>query len=140
MSGRFMTVCALALLAWLPASAGFAADADKSTANWPQWRGPNRDAVSEEKGLLQRWDGNGPPLAWKAAGLGEGLASVVLVDGKIFTMGRRKNAVLVMARDGSDGHELWATPVGEGGGDAPSSTPTVDGDRVFAVGPNGDLV
>src|SRR4029077_10740427 len=59
---------------------------------------------------------------------------------KIYTMGKRNNMVVVMARDVSDGRELWAAPVGSSGGDSPSSTPTVDGDRVYAVGPQGDLV
>ncbi len=118
----------------------FAGDTDRSAADWPQWRGPHRDGVAEEKGLLQRWEPQGPPLAWKTSGLGEGYASVAISDGKIFTMGKRKNAVFVMARDAGDGHELWATPVGGPGSDAPSSTPTVDGDRVYAVGAQGDLV
>src|SRR5262245_23508699 len=120
MSGRCFTISAVAALAWLPTAIILAADAEKSAADWPQWRGLHRNGVAADKGLLQRWEGNGPPLAWKAGGLGEGLASVVIVDGKIYTMGKRKGAVLVMARDGMDGQELWATPVGTGG-DAPSS-------------------
>jgi outer membrane protein assembly factor BamB len=122
------------------AAAAFAGDAAKSQADWPQWRGPHRDDVAADKGLLQHWESQGPPLAWQTAGLGDGYASVAIADGKIFTMGKRKNAVLVIARDGIDGHELWATPVGDAGGDAPSSTPTVDGERVYALGPHGDLV
>jgi outer membrane protein assembly factor BamB len=118
----------------------FAADIDRSSADWPQWRGPHRDGVAEEKGLLQQWAPEGPPLAWKTSGLGEGYASVAIADGKIVTMGKRKNAVFVIARDASNGDELWATPVESSGGDAPSSTPTVDGDRVYAVGARGDLV
>jgi len=43
-------------------------------ADWPGWRGPNRDAVSQEKGLLQQWGPEGPPLAWKSAGIGSGFA------------------------------------------------------------------
>ena len=137
---RFWIVRVLVALLWLPSAAVVAGDAAKSAADWPQWRGPHRDDVAEDKGLLQRWESAGPPLAWKASGLGEGFASVAIADGKIFTMGKRQNKVFVMARDGSDGHELWATPVGQDGGDAPSSTPTVDGDLVYAVGPNGDVV
>src|SRR5262245_65219899 len=120
MSVRYFTISALAVLAWLRTAMISGADAEKSAADWPQWRGPHRDAVAADKGLLQRWESSGPPLAWKAGGLGEGLASVVIVDGKIYTMGKRKGAVLVMARDGSNGQELWATDVGTGG-DAPSS-------------------
>jgi outer membrane protein assembly factor BamB len=140
MSLRSFTICVLAVLVWLPAAAVVAGDTEKSTPNWPQWRGPHRDGLAEDKGLLQRWESGGPPLAWKAAGLGEGYASVAIADGRIYTMGKRQNSVFVMARDGSDGHELWATRVGESGGDPPSSTPTVDGDLIFAVGPRGDLV
>ena len=117
-----------------------AGDTDKSAADWPQWRGPHRDGLADDTGLLQRWSPEGPPLAWKTSGLGEGYASVVIADGKIFTMGRRKNVVFVVARDATDGHELWATQVGAHGADPPSSTPTVDGDRVYAISAQGDLV
>ena len=116
-----------------------AGDTEKSAADWPQWRGPQRDGIAQEKGLLQRWTGKGPPLDWKADGLGEGYASLVIADGKIFTMGKRGNTVFVVARDGDDGHQLWATPVGGITSDPPSSTPTVDGELVFAVGPQGDI-
>ncbi|MCH7726533.1 MAG: hypothetical protein IH991_08660, partial [Planctomycetes bacterium] len=43
---------------------------------WPQWRGPNRDGVSTEKGLLDRWDADGPPLFWSTRGAGSGYSSV----------------------------------------------------------------
>ena len=61
-------------------------------ANWPQWRGINRDAVSQEKGLLQTWPAEGPPLAWKMTGLGEGKASVAVVGPKVYTMGDRNGS------------------------------------------------
>src|SRR5262249_28672520 len=128
-------VCSMCLaLARLPAG-----DTARPGPDWPQWRGPHRDGVSEEKGLLQHWSSKGPPMSWKTSGLGSGLASVVISDGRIFTMGKRNNAVNVIARDAKNGDDLWAAPVTQGGDD-PSSTPTVDGDRVYAVGPAGDLV
>ena len=130
-------VCLGSLCAAFAAAAG---DTENAAAAWPQWRGPHRDGVSVEKGLLQQWPGDGPPLAWKVSGLGEGFATVAIADGKIYTMGKRKNAVYLLALDGADGHELWATQVGGQMGDAPSSTPTVDGDRVYTVGPHGDLI
>ena len=43
-----------------------------AASDWPQWRGPNRDDVSAEKGLLQQWPTGGPTLAWKTSGLGAG--------------------------------------------------------------------
>ena len=44
-------------------------------ADWPQWRGPNRDGISSETGLLESWPKGGPPLLWKIQGLGEGYAA-----------------------------------------------------------------
>lgn len=118
---------------------GMALGAD-ATSDWHQWRGPKRDAVSTEKGLLKKWGEEGPPLAWKSSGLGAGFASIVIADGRIFTMGRRKNAEHLIALSGTDGKELWSLKVGTDASDEPSSTPTVDGDRVYAVGTRGDLL
>ena len=55
--------------------------------DWPQWRGPNRDGVSTEKGLLDKWPEGGPKLVWKAEGIGSGFSSVSIRDGLIYTMG-----------------------------------------------------
>lgn len=112
----------------------------RAPAEWPQWRGPNRDGVSTEKGLLQKWGPNGPPLAWKASGLGKGLASVALSGGRLYTMGKRKGNQLLLALDGTNGKELWSAVVREKGNEDPHGTPTFDGERVYAVGPAGDLV
>jgi outer membrane protein assembly factor BamB len=106
-------------------------------ADWPQWRGPNRDAISEERGLLSAWPTQGPPLAWQVNGLGSGYSSVAIAGGKIFTLGQRKRGAELIALNLDDGKELWATPVGGGG---PNATPTVDGDRVYALGRDGDLL
>ena len=112
-------------------------------AGWPQWRGPNRDGVSTETGLLQSWKPGGPALAWRAAGLGTGYSSVSVAGGRIFTMGDAGGAQLLIALNAADGKRLWTTRVGapwvdEMGG--PCGTPTVDGDLVYALGTEGDLV
>ena len=57
--------------------------------DWPSWRGPQRDGKSTETGLLDHWDDNGPPRAWRIDGLGKGYSSVTIANGKIFTMGKR---------------------------------------------------
>ena len=137
---RRLLSCFAASLSVSVATVLLAADATGPKADWPQWRGPKRDAVSAEKGLLKKWDEQGPPLAWKAAGLGAGFASVALADGRIFTMGRRDNAEYLIALSGDDGKEQWKLKINQGAADEPSSTPTVDGDRVYAVGTHGDLV
>ncbi|HEX4900110.1 MAG TPA: hypothetical protein VFV61_06220, partial [Pyrinomonadaceae bacterium] len=60
--------------------------AAQAGGNWPQWRGPNRDGISTETGLLKQWPENGPPLAWKAAGAGFGYSSFAVVNGRLYTM------------------------------------------------------
>lgn len=42
------------------------------SADWPQWQGPDRNAISKEKGLLQEWPKDGPPLVRKVTGIGGG--------------------------------------------------------------------
>jgi outer membrane protein assembly factor BamB len=114
-----------------------------AVAEWPGWRGPNRDAVSTETGLLGEWKAPGPPLAWKATGLGGGFSSVAIAGGRIFTMGDREGKQHVFALSQADGKALWSANVGPphdetyGG---PRGTPTVDGELVYALGTDGDLV
>ena len=112
-------------------------------ANWPQWRGPNRDGISKETGLLKQWPAEGPPLAWKATGAGRGYSSFSVVNGKLYTLGLRGDREFVIAFDIANGKEAWATAHGgkfeNDRGDGPRGTPTVDGGRVYALGGNGDL-
>ena len=54
-----------------------------SAADWPQFRGPNRDGVCTETGLLQSWPEGGPKLLWEMTGLGTGYSSVSIADGKL---------------------------------------------------------
>lgn len=115
----------------------------QSAANWPQWRGPNRDGISKETGLLKQWPTDGPPLVWKATGAGNGYSSFSIANGKLYTMGLRGDREFVIAFDLATGKEVWATPNGSGfrndRGNGPRGTPTIDGDRIYALGGNGDL-
>lgn len=110
---------------------------------WPQWRGPNRDGISKETGLLKQWPADGPPLVWKTTGAGRGYSSFSVADGKLFTMGLRGDREFVVAFDIATGKEAWATPHGSAfrndRGDGPRGTPTIDGDRLYALGGSGDL-
>jgi outer membrane protein assembly factor BamB len=130
------TTAAGTTLAFALATGGFAAD-------WPGWRGPARDAHSTETGLLGQWPAGGPPLAFRAHGLGAGLSSVAVVGDRIYTMGDREGAQHVIALDRADGKVRWTAKVGpthddEYGG--PRATPTVDGALLYAIGTEGDLV
>jgi outer membrane protein assembly factor BamB len=115
----------------------------QSPAEWPQWRGPNRDGISKETGLLKQWPEAGPPLAWKASGAGRGYSSLSASKGRLYTMGLRGEREFVIAFDFKTGKEVWATPHGSAfrndRGDGPRGTPTVDGDRVYSLGGGGDL-
>jgi outer membrane protein assembly factor BamB len=115
----------------------------QSAANWPQWRGPNRDGISKETGLLKQWPEGGPALVWKAAGAGRGYSSFAISQGRMFTMGLRDDREVIVAFDVASGKQVWATAHGSAfrndRGDGPRGTPTVDGDRLYALGGAGDL-
>ena len=122
----------------------FAAEAmAQSAANWPQWRGPNRDGVSKETGLLKQWPEEGPPLVWKAIGAGHGYSSFSIANGRLYTLGLRGDREFVIAFDVATekkpGPRRTAASFENDRGDGPRGTPTVDGDRVYALGGNGDL-
>ncbi len=55
------------------------------TNDWPQWRGPNRDGISSEKGILKNWPENGPNVVWRIA-VGYGYSSIAISNGKLYTM------------------------------------------------------
>lgn len=125
------------LVALFLSPAGLKGAKKASVAEWPQWRGPNRDGISPETDLLDEWPEAGPPLAWKATGLGDGFSSVAVVDGKVYTLGRKDGQERLVALD-KKGKILWTAPTG--GRDSPNGTPTVAGNRVYAVGHGGDLI
>lgn len=134
---RFLLVVIVSLLCMAQVSMA------QTAAHWPQWRGPNRDGISKETGLLKQWPAEGPPLVWKATGAGEGYSSFSIANGRLYTMGLRGDREFVIAFDVATGKEAWATPHGgkfeNDRGNGPRGTPTVDGNRVYALGGNGDL-
>ena len=117
--------------------------AAQTGGEWPQWRGANRDGISKETGLLKQWPEGGPPLVWKASGAGGGYSSFAISKGRLYTMGLRGDREFIIAFDIANGKEVWATPHGKAfrndRGDGPRGTPTLDGDRLYALGGAGDL-
>src|SRR5689334_24543128 len=103
---RVLALATVALLMLVQAALG------QSAGNWPQWRGPNRDGISKETGLLKQWPADGPPLVWKATGAGAGYSSFSISDGKLYTMGLRGDREYVIAFDIATGKEAWATAHG----------------------------
>jgi outer membrane protein assembly factor BamB len=113
-------------------------------ADWPQWRGPNRDGICSETGLLESWPAGGPRLVWKTQGLGEGYSPFSVVGDRLFTQGQQGDEEFVLAIDTRTGKQLWKTPSGrsfrEERGNGPRGTPTADGNRLYAVAADGTLL
>lgn len=111
--------------------------------DWPRWRGTDHSGQCKETGLLAKWPADGPKKAWTNKDVGLGYSSFAIANGTLYTMGLRGDDEQVIALDASSGRELWATAVGQryknGWGDGPRATPTVDGNRVYAMSGNGDL-
>lgn len=135
----------LALTAVLATALSSPAVADEESGFWPQFRGPNRDGISSETDLLERWPEGGPPLLWTAEGIGYGFSTASIAGGTIYTAGNVDGMTVVTALD-LDGEVLWRAENGpEWVGTQPGhpgvrSTPTVDGGQVFHLSPFGDLV
>jgi outer membrane protein assembly factor BamB len=113
------------------------------TKTWPQWHGPKRDNISTDVGLQREWGPQGPPLAWRVSGLGAGFSSLAIVNDRIYTMGDHGGDQFVEALNLQDGKPLWKTKVGPAWDDqypGPRGTPTIDGNLLYAVGTEGDVV
>ncbi|MHC4632494.1 MAG: outer membrane protein assembly factor BamB family protein, partial [Planctomycetota bacterium] len=111
-------------------------------ADWPQWRGPNRDGKSLETGLLKRWPNGGPKLLWSIEGLGTGFSTVSVADSLLYTTGMVGREGILFAYD-LQGNLKWKKSYGaEWRGSSPGvrTTPTVDQDRVYVMSGNGRVV
>lgn len=116
-------------------------------ADWPQWRGPARNGVSAETGLLQEWPQEGPKLLWQVTHAGSGYAAPAVVGDRIYLLGNEGlENEFVQALDTKDGQRVWSTRLGNVGNPkqnpnfpAARSTPAVDGKFLFALGSDGDL-
>ncbi len=117
---------------------GAAADLD-----WPQWRGPNRDGVSTETGLMKQWPPKGPSTVWSIAGLGRGYGSPAVRGDRIYVQGTQGGRSGVFCLNRGNGSAIWFRALGrdmdqdKGGG--PRGTPTLDGDRAYVLSEDGDL-
>lgn len=109
---------------------------------WPQYLGPNRNSVSAQKNLLRSWPQQGPEVLWSTP-IGIGFGGPVVKDGKVYLLDRDdKIGDKMRCFDLSSGKELWSF-----GYDAPGSVmfpgsrsvPTIDGNRIYSIGPYGNL-
>lgn len=115
--------------------------------DWPQWRGPARDGVSTETGLLQEWPAGGPPLLWQIGYAGSGYSTPAVVGERLYLLGNEGlQNEHVRALAVRDGKPVWQTRLGKVGNPeqqpkfpAARSTPTVDGELLYALGSDGDI-
>ncbi len=116
-------------------------------ADWPQWRGPQRNGISQEKGLLQEWPKDGPKLLWQVKDVGLGYSTPAVVGERLYLLSNEGTEnESAQAREIKDGKLVWSTRIGKVGNPdqqppypGARSTPTVDGELIFVLGSDGDL-
>jgi outer membrane protein assembly factor BamB len=110
--------------------------------DWPGWRGPSRDNISQETGLLKVWPNEGPKLLWKTTGLGSGYSTPSVANGLIYLLGATDGVENLIALNRDNGEKVWSTPFGKtaGGYPGPRSTPTIDGNTLYVISSNGILL
>jgi len=132
--------CVAAIAVLISANSPLAAQ----TASWPQWRGADRGNRSPDKNLLDDWNKTKPELLWQAEGIGTGYASVSVVDGVVYTTGNKSDGQSVSAVKAADGSLLWSVAVTESspahGYAGSRCTPTVDGDHLYVVSSDGQII
>jgi outer membrane protein assembly factor BamB len=118
-------------------------------ADWPQWRGPDRNDISRETGLVHEWPAAGPPLAWMSKEAGRGFGGPAIVGERIYILGALGDSRFVehVIALNTRGKKLWAAPIADAydfktneWSLGPNSTPSVDGKLIFALGSQGMFV
>src|SRR6185295_3310501 len=120
---------------------------DLCAADWPQWRGPERNGISLETGLLKAWPADGPKLVWQVKGIGEGYSTPAVTGTRIYLVSNvGQDDEFVQALDVRNGKQIWKTRIGNVGNPdqkppypGARSTPTLDGTLLYALGSDGDL-
>ncbi len=112
-------------------------------ADWPNWRGPNHNGISDEKGWMEAWLKEEPKVLWGKS-VGVGYSSFAVVGDRAYTMGHKDGNDIVWCLNADTGKEIWQKsyscpkdpPRGYSG---PRATPTVDGKRVFTISHDGQV-
>jgi hypothetical protein len=135
---RFKAFCSIVGLLIISGGSAIAGD-------WPSWRGPNRDDISTETGLLKSWPEGGPKKLWTSKDCGLGYSGVSIVGDVLYTMGADgttpESHEFIIAIDVKTGNKIWQTNIGlyleNGWGGGPRSTPTVSEGFVVGIGGKG---
>ncbi|MFC2157985.1 PQQ-binding-like beta-propeller repeat protein [Acidobacteriota bacterium] len=139
---RFIFILGLVLPLFFAGSDPSLGIGSEPESSWPQWRGPNRDGISLEKGILRTWPTAGPEVLWKTP-VGEGYSGISVAGDKLFSMWDEGESQYLVCLDANNGKELWRLRVGDNFednyGNGPRSTPLVDGTSVYAISAQGVL-
>ena len=111
--------------------------------DWPQWRGPTRTGHAQPEARVPSALPIEPKTVWRLK-VGEGFASPVVADGKVFYFDNQDGKETLHAINAADHKELWRAAVDdvfqdEQGPPGPRCTPVVDGDRIYAQSGKGEL-
>jgi outer membrane protein assembly factor BamB len=115
-----------------------------SAEDWPQWRGKDRNDRSPDKTVLTTWPEGGPKQLWLNKEAGLGYSGFSIVGDQLFTMGALEGGEHVIALDAKTGKKLWSIQIDDRiyenqWGNGPRCTPTIDGDRAYAISAGGIL-
>jgi outer membrane protein assembly factor BamB len=130
------------LLAELASATFLEEDLPSASAGWPGWLGPHRDGVTHDPDLLLEWPGRGPKRLWRITG-GAGFSAVTVGKGRAYTLVADDTKEAVVCWNAATGKELWRYPYADEVASSypgPRSTPTLDGDRLYTVGSDGQFL
>lgn len=147
--GRFdrLTICSLVTLL-------FTLNSNLTAADWPEWRGKDRLGVWNETGILEKFPAKGLEIRWRTP-VNAGFAGPSVSDGRVFVLDfeRKPEAGFIegterlVCLDERSGKPLWTygwesnyRVLMGSYATGPRATPTVDENRVYAVGATGRLV
>lgn len=119
------------------------AETDSTASDtWSQWRGINRDGISRESGLLEKWPAKGPAIAWRKV-LGEGYSAISIAAGKAYTMFDSGADEYTVCLNAATGEEIWRFRTDEKfrdtWGNGPRSTPMIEKNTVYVASAHGKL-
>jgi len=111
--------------------------------DWPQFLGPQRNGISAEKGLIDKWPEAGLKVVWRTAG-GVGMSGLAIQGERLVTLVQREGQQWLVAHDAKTGKSLWQTELApeykNSMGNGPRGTPTIAGNQVFAFTGEGLLI
>jgi outer membrane protein assembly factor BamB len=137
------SICLLAAWAGIAPLTAPSAAWGQASADWPQFLGPNRNGISQEKGLLETWPNGGPKIAWRVKG-GVGMSGIAVRGRHAVTMVQSAGKQWLLALQADSGTELWRTELApeyrNSMGNGPRATPALTTTQALAFTGEGILV